>query len=136
MSIRRVCQKILCSICVGTTFLAAMNFAVGIPMVRMALAASEHSEHGKRTARTPIQHVIVIIGENRTFDHIFATYRPKHGKVNNLLSEKIIKADGTPGPNFSMAHQNSACDVGSGGVCPNTGEASAGQSALWDKSGG
>jgi|GraSoiStandDraft_30_1057271.scaffolds.fasta_scaffold2097675_1 phospholipase C len=24
---------------------------------------------------TPIQHVIVIIGENRTFDHVFATHR-------------------------------------------------------------
>jgi len=128
MSITRAVKKILCSICVGTAFLAAMNFAVGIPMVRMAFAASDHSEHGKRTARTPIQHVIVIIGENRTFDHIFATYRPKHGKINNLLSEKIIKADGTPGPNFSKAHQNSACDVGSAGVCPNTGKVSSGQS--------
>jgi phospholipase C len=105
MSIRRVVQKILCSIYVGTAFLAAMNFAVGIPMVRTAFAASEHSEHGKRTTRTPIEHVIVIIGENRTFDHVFATYRPKHGKVSNLLSKKIINADGTPGPNFSIAHQ-------------------------------
>jgi phospholipase C len=25
---------------------------------------------------TPIKHVIVIIGENRTFDHVFATYQP------------------------------------------------------------
>ena len=26
---------------------------------------------------TPIKHVIVIIGENRSFDHVFATYKPK-----------------------------------------------------------
>ena len=26
---------------------------------------------------TPIKHVIVLIGENRTFDHLFATYTPK-----------------------------------------------------------
>ena len=26
---------------------------------------------------TPIKHVIVIIGENRTFDHVSATYKPK-----------------------------------------------------------
>ena len=26
---------------------------------------------------TPIKHVIVIIGENRSFDHVFATYVPK-----------------------------------------------------------
>src|ERR1700730_12403112 len=39
---------------------------------------------------TPIKHVIVIIGENRSFDHVFATYVPKRGQtVHNLLSEGI-----------------------------------------------
>jgi phospholipase C len=28
------------------------------------------------TTKTPIQHVIIIIGENRTFDHVFGTYVP------------------------------------------------------------
>jgi phospholipase C len=61
---------------------------------------------------TPIKHVIVIIGENRTFDHIFATYVPVKGEtVNNLLSEGIIKADGTPGPNFPKAEQKAASDT-------------------------
>ncbi len=32
---------------------------------------------GGNEARTPIKHVIVIIGENRSFDHVFATYVPK-----------------------------------------------------------
>src|SRR5579863_4174820 len=55
---------------------------------------------------TPIKHVIVLIGENRTFDHLFATYKPKHGEtVKNLLSEGIINADGTPGPHFKRAQQ-------------------------------
>ncbi len=56
---------------------------------------------------TPIKHVIIIVGENRSFDHLFATYKPRHGeeKVLNLLSERIINADGTPGPNFAKAHQ-------------------------------
>jgi phospholipase C len=27
-------------------------------------------------AKTPIQHVIIIVGENRTFDHLFGTYVP------------------------------------------------------------
>src|SRR5262249_42044359 len=57
--------------------------------------------------KTPIQHVIIIIGENRTFDHIFATYQPRKGEtVDNLLSKGIINADGTPGPNFSLALQS------------------------------
>ncbi|HZP24664.1 MAG TPA: alkaline phosphatase family protein, partial [Terriglobales bacterium] len=66
----------------------------------------------KRSAtETPIQHVIVIIGENRTFDHVFGTYQPVAGQtVDNLLSKGIVKADGTPGQNFFLAHQNSAVD--------------------------
>src|SRR5499427_6228629 len=56
--------------------------------------------------RTPIKHVIVLIGENRTFDHLFATYIPKSSdSVKNLLSEGIINADGTPGKHFSKARQ-------------------------------
>jgi phospholipase C len=61
---------------------------------------------------TPIKHVIVIIGENRSFDHVFATYVPVAGNtVNNLLSEGIVKADGTAGPNFPLAEQKAATDA-------------------------
>jgi phospholipase C len=61
---------------------------------------------------SPIKHVIVIIGENRSFDHVFATYQPKNGQtVSNLLSKGIIKADGTPGPNYALSAQYSAVDA-------------------------
>jgi phospholipase C len=62
---------------------------------------------------TPIKHVIVIIGENRTFDHIFATYEPinKDEKVWNLLSQHIVKADGSPGPNYGNARQYQGDDL-------------------------
>ncbi|MGO8921134.1 MAG: alkaline phosphatase family protein, partial [Stellaceae bacterium] len=61
--------------------------------------------------RTPIKHVIVIIGENRSFDHVFATYQPKSGNtVWNLLSEGIVNADGTPGPNYKSVYQAMAVD--------------------------
>ena len=64
------------------------------------------------TTTTPIKHVIVIIGENRTFDHVFATYKPKNGEtVSNLLSKGIIREDGTPGPNYSLAEQYSTTDT-------------------------
>jgi phospholipase C len=66
---------------------------------------------------TPIKHVIIIVGENRSFDHLFATYVPKHEdeSVLNLLSEGIINADGTPGPNFSKAHQYKIVSAPNGG---------------------
>jgi phospholipase C len=58
---------------------------------------------------TPIKRIIVVIGENRSFDHIFAAYKPRPGQsVLNLLSQGIIKEDGMPGPNFSKAAQYQA----------------------------
>jgi phospholipase C len=76
-----------------------------------AFAQQEATASRDNSTTTPIKHVIVIIGENRTFDHVFATYVPKKGEtIWNLLSEGIIKADGTPGPNFSKAEQTAAYD--------------------------
>jgi len=50
--------------------------------------------HGKDCTVTPIKQVIVIVGENRSFDHRFATYLAKPAEnVNNLLSEGIINGD-------------------------------------------
>jgi phospholipase C len=76
-------------------------------LVPVAAAPVEKGTNDGNTT-TPIKHVIVIIGENRTFDHLFATYQPvKAGEtVLNLLSEGIVKADGTPGANYSSVPQN------------------------------
>jgi len=95
---------------------ARQHLAVGVSLVALIAnlgsplpAAAADDDHHKRS---PIQHVIVIIGENRTFDHVFATYKPRHGQtVSNLLSKGIVNEDGTPGPNFSLASQSSASDT-------------------------
>jgi len=80
--------------------------------------AADAPKTANRDAQTisPIQHVIVIIGENRSFDHVFATYVPKStDTVNNLLSEGIIKLDSAKnavaGPNFNKAQQFFATDT-------------------------
>jgi phospholipase C len=66
-------------------------------------AFSQPNEETRRTD-TPIKHVIVLIGENRTFDHLFATYVPTgEDSISNLLSKGIINADGTPGQHFKKA---------------------------------
>jgi phospholipase C len=57
---------------------------------------------------TPIEHLIVIIGENETFDGLFATYVPRTGAVRNLLSQGIITADGAPGAKFDLSRQQRA----------------------------
>jgi phospholipase C len=81
--------------------------------------ADEAPRHDNERTQTPIKHVIVIIGENRSFDHVFATYVSKQPgqSVSNLLSEGIIMLDTNrnahPGPNFQKAHQLAALDLGS-----------------------
>jgi phospholipase C len=66
---------------------------------------------------TPIKHVIIIVGENRSFDHLFATYAPSHAEegILNLLSEGIVNADGTPGRHFARAHQYRITSAPNGG---------------------
>jgi phospholipase C len=78
---------------------------VGLLSIASATASQSADTDSPKTA-TPIKHVIVLIGENRTFDHVFATYvPPSDDSVANLLSQGIINADGTPGPHFSKAAQ-------------------------------
>ena len=105
MSLKQALSKSLHCARVGLVAFIAFQISVGGLFVA-PLQAQEES----KTA-SPIKHVIVIIGENRTFDHIFATYQPKKEEtVDNLLSKGIIHADGTPGPNYSLAEQFSAVD--------------------------
>jgi phospholipase C len=73
----------------------------------LATAGPTHGDDGDGVATaTPIKHVIILIGENRTFDNVYGTYVPKHGEtVWNLLSRGIVNADGSPGPNKNAAEQ-------------------------------
>ena len=89
-----------------------LSFAAPLAAVASEAAASRHTD-------TPIKHVIVIVGENRTFDHLFATYEPVTGEsVDNLLSKHIVNADGTPGKNYSAAWQYQAHDTGAYEISP------------------
>ena len=86
----------------------------GIATILMTSTAIPTLVHaGDSATLTPIKHVIIIIGENRTFDHIFATYKPvnKGEKVLNLLSQGIVKANGNPGRNYGDALQYKAFDT-------------------------
>ena len=45
-------------------------------------ADDDHDRDGGHQIKTatPIKHVIIIVGENRSFDHLFATYVPKQAR--------------------------------------------------------
>ena len=76
-----------------------------------AIAIAEPAMAIKSTTTTPIKHLIVVAGENVTFDTLFGAYVPPKGQsVNNLLSQKIINADGTPGAKYSKSVQSQASE--------------------------
>jgi phospholipase C len=94
----------------------AVACAMAVSMIAPSIAAAIGPNDGKTT--TPIKHVIIIIGENRSFDQLFATYLPPKGSVVNMLSKGIIKKDGRPGPNIGLAKQYSAVDTGTFSIAP------------------
>ncbi len=84
-----------------TTGLAAVSNSV------IADTASSSAILDLHHTTTPIKHVVLLIGENRTFDNIFATYVPHKGqKISNLLSKGIVTANGEAGPNANLAAQS------------------------------
>ena len=115
MSLKRVAKKSLHYLRTGLTSLVIFQFTLAGPLTSAAPAPGVGDPVPPATTApspiTPIQHVIVIIGENRSFDHVYATYVPKRGQtVSNLLSRGIITAAGTPGENYLESGQNSAVD--------------------------
>lgn len=91
---------------------------VGLVTVTLAVSDGDTACASSRTVDvicsepapiSPIKHVIVLIGENRTFDHVFGTYMPRPGQtISNLWSRGIVTANGAPGPNFAIAAQAEA----------------------------
>jgi phospholipase C len=123
MSLKEIVSKSLYGLRAAFVAVTVFQFSLGGPLAG-ALQAQE-----TESTRTPIKHVIVIVGENRTFDHLFATYKPKHGEsVDNLLSKGIVNEDGTPGPNYSLAAQFAADATDSNGF-----QLSPGKKTLYSK---
>src|ERR1700719_4364714 len=88
---------------------AAVLSAVAVSGVVAAMpvySADPDAATDQLKTATPIKHVIVVIGENRSFDHVYGTYKPKSGgSILNLLSERIVRADGSSGRHFGAAKQ-------------------------------
>jgi phospholipase C len=116
MKLKSLASYTMDGVRVGLTAVALLQFSVGAPIVNAQTPSAQAADNSNHTT-SPIKHLIVIIGENRSFDHVFATYQPKNGEtVDNLLSKGIIKLDSEknaiPGPKFNEAHQLAASDLG------------------------
>ncbi|MGB7750382.1 MAG: hypothetical protein WCF88_02440, partial [Candidatus Acidiferrales bacterium] len=73
MKIKKVMERSLKGLRVALSGIALFQFSLGGPVANAQNRSSETA--------TPIKHVIVIIGENRSFDHVFATYVPRRGQT-------------------------------------------------------
>ena len=84
------------------------------------IAAAEVRTSSLPNTRTSIKHLIVVIGENRGFDNVFATYVPPDPKqsVWNLLSQGIVDKTGAPGLNVAKAAQQQATGQGTYQLAP------------------
>ncbi|HEY3624111.1 MAG TPA: phosphoesterase, partial [Roseiarcus sp.] len=114
MRISNIANRLRNRSIVTAAILALVSGQTGI--TQGATAASSGPTFGPNSrdlvTHTPIKHVIIIIGENWTFDSLFATYVPKSSDtVWNLLSQKIVNPDGTPGTNYMKSRQSSATDT-------------------------
>jgi acid phosphatase len=90
----------------GTLAAGAAATSLGSP------ARAAAGDAGSAPTQTPIKHVIVVIGENRTYDHVFATWTPPAGQhARTLLSQGIVTADGDCGPEATSSVQRQAADV-------------------------
>ena len=84
-----------------------------------AAAATSLAALNAGPTTTAIKNVIVVVGENQTFDAVFATYSaPANQTVKNLLSQGIVNADGSPGPNFTLAAQNQGATQSTYSISP------------------
>ncbi|HUO68100.1 MAG TPA: phosphoesterase, partial [Gammaproteobacteria bacterium] len=59
--------------------------ATPLALLAANTACADPPKHG---TTTPIEHLIVVVGENHTFDNVYGTYQPRAGqRVDNLLSK-------------------------------------------------
>jgi phospholipase C len=74
----------------GFARVPAVAGAVAMLLTQIAAPLAYAQDSNDNRTTTPIKHVILIIGENRTFDNVFGTYQPTNGQtVSNLLSKGI-----------------------------------------------
>jgi phospholipase C len=86
---------------------AMLGAQIASPLAYADNKNQNDKNQGDSTTTTPIKHLIVLIGENWSFDSVYGTYVPKNGTTANLLSKQIVTANGAPGVNSGLASQSS-----------------------------
>jgi acid phosphatase len=103
-------------------FVSLLTFLILFANLNISSTAAANSLLEIRASRdtlTPIKHVIVILGENHSFDNAFGDYTPVKGQsVDNLLSEGIITPSGNLGSKAYLAQQQQATNTSQYSLSP------------------
>jgi hypothetical protein len=103
------------AICLGMLAAAPGNLHISVPATREKRPENLQSKDAPSAVgdtRSPIRHLIVVVGENRSFDNVFGTYVPPGSQtIWNLLSKGIVFNNGQPGHNVALAAQQQATDT-------------------------
>ncbi len=92
--------------CVSIIALSVFGYAISAHSEK---TPKDTSAAAQVETKSPIKHVIILIGENRGLDHTFGVYRPK-GKgqtISNLLSKGIVKRGRLARTEFHICPGNS-----------------------------
>jgi phospholipase C len=90
-----------------SAFVAMAIALLGMGIAGPACSADPGAATDRPTTASPIKHVIVVIGENQSFDHLYGTHIPPSGdSISNLLVKGIVSPDGSPG-RISPKHSSS-----------------------------
>jgi phospholipase C len=96
----------------GLARLSAVAAASAMVLSQLAAPLAYAQGANDNNTVTPIKHVILIIGENRTFDNVFGAYKPRNGQtISNLLSKGIVNINGQPGKSAYLGQQYEANDT-------------------------
>src|SRR5438046_10187062 len=90
---------ILVAICLGLFAAAPANLRTSRVATTSNSRETVHNggaPSGLGNPRSPIRHLIVVVGENRSVDNVFGTYVPSNPTqtVWNLLSQDIVQING------------------------------------------
>jgi phospholipase C len=99
-SIEHVARRVASAVTASVALLAVASSA-HTPQAGAARSAPVHSGQDAARTATPIKHLVVIFGENQSFDHYFGTY-PR--AANPAGEPAFLAAPGTPQVNGYLRH--------------------------------
>jgi phospholipase C len=103
------------AICLGMLAAAPGNLRISVPFKGGSRPESLQNKSAPLTLgdpRSPIRHLIVVVGENRSFDNVFGTYVPPGSHtIWNLLSKNIVLINGLQGSNKAAGQQQATDTV-------------------------